>query len=114
MYKPILLPYSYSDLEPSIDAETMNIHYNKHYLGYLNNLNDEFKKYNYPIIPIKTLIKNIDEFSRNVRDNAGGYYNHSLFWKMLSPPKSNNFPIGISKKIIERDFGSFDMFKKII
>ena len=44
MYKPILLPYSYSDLEPSIDAETMNIHYNKHYLGYLNNLNDEFKK----------------------------------------------------------------------
>ncbi len=114
MYKPILLPYSYSDLEPSIDAETMNIHYNKHYLGYLNNLNDEFKKYNYPIIPIKTLIKNINEFSRNVRDNAGGYYNHSLFWKMLSPPKSNNLPIGISKKIIERDFGSFDMFKKII
>jgi superoxide dismutase, Fe-Mn family len=116
MYKPVLLPYSYSDLEPSIDAETMNVHYNKHYLGYLNNLNDEFKKYDLPILPIQTLIKNIDDFSQNIRNNAGGYYNHSLFWKMLTPinNKSNNLPIGISKNIIDRDFGSFEMFKKLI
>ena len=74
MYKAVSLPYSYSDLEPSIDAETMNVHYNKHYLGYLNNLNDEFKKNNYPILPIQILISNIDDFSQKIRDNAGGYY----------------------------------------
>ena len=64
---------------------------------------DEFKKNNYPILPIQTLIKNIDDFSQNIRDNAGGYYNHSLFWQMLTPirNKSNNLPIGISKKIID-------------
>lgn len=123
MYKPILLPYSYSDLEPFIDAETMYIHYNKHYLGYLNNLNDEFSKtdfglgvYPLPNLPIQTLIVNIDDFPKTVRDNAGGYYNHSLFWKMLTPKRTlmPNLPSGISKIVIDRDFGSFDNFKKLI
>ena len=53
MYKPVKLPYDYSALEPFIDYETMNIHYNKHYLGYLKNENDEIKKKNYRSIPIK-------------------------------------------------------------
>ena len=116
MYKPILLPYSYSDLEPYIDAETMYIHYNKHYLGYLNNLNDEFAKTDLPNLPIQTLIVNIDDFPQTVRDNAGGYYNHSLFWKMLTPKRTlmPNLPSGISKIVIDRDFGSFDNFKKLI
>jgi Fe-Mn family superoxide dismutase len=116
MYKPVLLPYSYSDLEPYIDAETMYIHYNKHYLGYLNNLNDEFAKTDLPNLPIQTLIVNIDDFPQIVRDNAGGYYNHSLFWKMLTPKRTlmPNLPSGISKIVIDRDFGSFDNFKKLI
>jgi Fe-Mn family superoxide dismutase len=116
MYKPVLLPYSYSDLEPYIDAETMYIHYNKHYLGYLNNLNDEFAKTDLPNLPIQTLIVNIDDFPQTVRDNAGGYYNHSLFWKMLTPKRTlmPNVPSGISKIVIDRDFGSFDNFKKLI
>jgi Fe-Mn family superoxide dismutase len=116
MYKPVLLPYSYSDLEPYIDAETMYIHYNKHYLGYLNNLNDEFAKTDLPNLPIQTLIVNIDDFPQTVRDNAGGYYNHSLFWKMLTPKRTlmPNLPSGISKIVIDRDFGSFDNFKKLI
>jgi Fe-Mn family superoxide dismutase len=116
MYKPVKLPYSYSALEPYIDAETMNVHYNKHYMGYLNNLNDEFKKLNKKKLPIRLLINNIEDFSVNVRNNAGGYYNHSLFWKMLNPPKTKgeNLPVGISKKIIDRDFGSYDNFKTII
>ena len=114
IYNPILLPYSYSALEPYIDAETMFTHYNKHYLGYLNNLNDEIKKNKLPTLPINKLIANINDFSQDVRNNAGGYYNHSLFWKMLTPAKINNLPSGISKNIIDRDFGSFATFKKII
>jgi len=116
MYKLLPLPYKYSDLEPSIDSKTMNIHYNKHYKTYLKNLNDEFLKKNLAFIPIGELIVNIDRYSDNVRNNAGGYYNHSLFWQMLSPSKrsKNNLPYGISKKIIERDFGGLDNFQKVI
>ncbi len=116
MYKPVKLPYDYSALEPFIDAETMNIHYNKHYLGYLKNVNDEIKKKNYRSIPIKKLIVTINDYSDNIRNNAGGYFNHSLFWKMLKPNKANNsnLPSGFSKKIINRDFGSYNVFKKMI
>ena len=116
MYKPVKLPYDYSALEPFIDYETMNIHYNKHYLGYLKNVNDEIKKKNYRSIPIKKLIVTINDYSDNIRNNAGGYFNHSLFWKMLKPNKANNInlPSGFSKKIINRDFGNYNVFKKMI
>jgi Fe-Mn family superoxide dismutase len=116
MYKAVILPYNYSALEPFIDAETMNIHYNKHYLTYLKNLNDEFKKQNHRLIPIKRLIYTIDNYSQIIRNNAGGFYNHSLFWKMLNPNKMNNsnLPTGEAKKLINRDFGNYDLFKKKI
>ena len=116
MYKLLPLPYKYSDLEPSIDSKTMNIHYNKHYKTYLKNLNDEFVKKRLSFIPIEQVIVNIDRYSEYIRNNAGGYYNHSLFWKMLSPSKTskNNLPYGMSKKLIERDFGGLDNFKKVI
>jgi len=116
MYKAVILPYNYSALEPFIDAETMNIHYNKHYLTYLKNLNDEFKKQNQRLIPIKRLIYTIDNYSQIMRNNAGGFYNHSLFWKMLNPNKMNNsnLPNGEAKKLINRDFGNYDLFKKKI
>ena len=116
MYRPIKLPYNYSALEPYIDAKTMNVHYNKHYMTYLNNLNVEFDKLNYETIPIEQLIYTIDNYSDNVRNNAGGYYNHSLFWQMLegSKNKLGHLPYGISKKIIDRDFGNFGAFKKQI
>jgi Fe-Mn family superoxide dismutase len=116
MYKLLPLPYNYSDLEPYIDSKTMNIHYNKHYKTYLKNLNDEFIKKNLAFIPIEELIINIDRYSNNVRNNGGGYYNHSLFWKMLSPNKKgkNNLPNGIAKNLIERDFRGLTNFKKVI
>jgi Fe-Mn family superoxide dismutase len=79
-------------------------------------LNDELQKTDLPNLPIQTLIVNIDDFPQTVRDNAGGYYNHSLFWKMLTPKRTlmPNLPSGISKIVIDRDFGSFDNFKKLI
>lgn len=114
-YKPIDLPYSYNALEPYIDEKTMNIHYNKHYLGYIKNLNEAFEKDGILKMPnITYLIENIDNYNNNIRNNAGGYYNHTLFWKMLKPNDgSDNLPKGIVKKIIERDFGDTFNFKSI-
>jgi len=116
MYKAIPLPYDYSALEPYIDAKTMNVHYNKHYMTYLNNLNSELDKANHRMIPIQQLIYNIDNYSDNIRNNGGGYYNHSLFWQMLenANTKKGYLPYGISDAIIDRDFGNFDNFKKQI
>jgi Fe-Mn family superoxide dismutase len=116
MYKAIPLPYDYSALEPYIDAKTMNVHYNKHYMTYLNNLNSELDKANHRMIPIQQLIYNIDDYSDNIRNNGGGYYNHSLFWQMLenANTKKGYLPYGISDAIIDRDFGNFDNFKKQI
>jgi len=116
MYKPIKLPYSYSALEPYIDSETMNVHYNKHYMTYIKNVNDEFEKENLEYLPIEQLINNIEDFSESIRNNAGGYYNHSLFWYMLRPNTNNsdNDPTGLVKTVINRDFGSYKNFKIII
>jgi len=116
MYKPIKLPYSYSALEPYIDSETMNVHYNKHYMTYIKNVNDEFEKENLEYLPIEQLINNIEDFSESIRNNAGGYYNHSLFWCMLRPNTNNsdNDPTGLVKTVINRDFGSYKNFKIII
>jgi len=116
MYKPVKLPYSYSALEPYIDSETMNVHYNKHYMTYIKNVNDEFEKENLEYLPIEQLINNIEDFSESIRNNAGGYYNHSLFWYMLRPNTNNsdNDPTGLVKTVINRDFGSYKNFKTII
>ena len=116
MYKPVKLPYDYSALEPYIDVETMKVHYDTLYMNYIKNLNDEMQKNTYRSVPIKKLIATIDNYSDYMRNNAGGYYNHSLFWKMLKPNKTNNsnLPSGMSKKLIDRDFGSYNVFKKMI
>lgn len=116
MYKPVKLPYDYSALEPFIDTETMKVHYDTLYMNYIKNLNAEIQKKKYRSVPIKKLIAIIDNYSDYIRNNAGGYFNHSLFWKMLKPNKSNNnnLPSGISKKIINSDFGSYNFFKNII
>jgi len=110
MYKPVKLPYSYSALEPFIDEATMNIHYNKHYLGYLKKLNELVSSRR----SIKDLIINIDEYSTDIRNNAGGYYNHSLFWNMLRPNGGISNPPYAVRYIIDRDFGSYENFKNRI
>ena len=112
MYQPVKMPYSYEALEPIIDEKTMYVHYNDHYLGYLKKLNGLINSTQ----PIVHLIKNIDKYSNDVRNNAGGYYNHSIFWKMLKPydSSSKNEPPALVKKVINRDYGSFGNFKNQI
>ena len=102
------LPYSYSSLNKFIDSKTMDIHYNKHYKGYVKKLNDALKSKDGDM-DLEEIIKSIGKFDDKVRNNAGGAFNHALFWKMLSPKKQ--LPKGeILKKIIS-DFGNVKKMK---
>lgn len=103
------LPYSYSAVEHFIDKETMNVHYNKHYKGYVDKLNKAIKNKKGKNKNLEEIIKTISQFDRNIKDNAGGAFNHALFWKMLSPEKQRCTG-KIYDKII-KDFKTFNNFK---
>ena len=104
------LPYSYSALKQFIDSETMNFHYNKHYKGYVDKLNDALAKKKYGDLELEQIIKNISRYDKTIRNNAGGAFNHALFWNMLTPtPKKLQ---GELFKKITKQFGSFTEFKK--
>ena len=104
------LPYSYSALKQFIDTETMNFHYNKHYKGYVDKLNDALSKKKYGDLELEQIIKTISRFDKTIRNNAGGAFNHALFWNMLTPePKKLE---GELLKKITKQFGSFTAFKK--
>ena len=104
------LPYSYSALKQFIDAETMDFHYNKHYKGYVDKLNAALSKKKYGDLELEQIIKTISRFDKTIRNNAGGAFNHALFWNMLTPqPKKLT---GDLYKKITKEFGSFPEFKK--
>lgn len=113
-FKQQPLLYSYKDLEPYIDAATMEIHYTKHAAGYTKNLNealkDEYKKSN--AITIEDILAKISSYSSKMRNNAGGHYNHELFWQTLTP-KSSGKPTQKVLEVINNSFGSFEEFKKL-
>jgi Fe-Mn family superoxide dismutase len=103
------LPYSYSAVERFIDKETMNVHYNKHYKGYVEKLNKAIKDKRGKDKNLEDIVKTISMFDYTVKNNAGGAFNHALFWKMLSPEKQRCSG-EIYKKII-KDFKTFNNFK---
>ena len=104
------LPYSYSALKQFIDPETMSFHYNKHYKGYVDKLNDALSKKKYGDLDLEKIIKTISRFDKTIRNNAGGAFNHALFWNMLSPePKKLT---GELYKKITNEWGTFTNFKK--
>ena len=105
------LPYAYDALEPNIDAKTMEIHYTKHHQGYTNNLNAAIEGTDLEGKSIEDILKNLDMENKAVRNNGGGFYNHSLFWKVMSP-KGGGKPSGAVAKAIDDAFGSFDAFKE--
>jgi Fe-Mn family superoxide dismutase len=105
------LSYAYDALEPYIDARTMEIHYTKHHGGYTSKLNDAIKSTELEGKSIEQILANISTASAAVRNNGGGYYNHSLFWSVMSP-NGGGKPSGKLLEAIENDFGSFDEFKK--
>lgn len=105
------LPYAYDALEPNIDARTMEIHYTKHHQGYTDNLNKAIEGTDMDNKSIEDILKNLDMENKAVRNNGGGYFNHSLFWKIMSP-NGGGEPSGELAKAIDDAFGSFDQFKE--
>jgi len=105
------LPYSYSALERFIDADTMDTHYNKHYKGYVKKLNDALSKRKDGDLELEQIIKGISRYNTTIRNNAGGAFNHALFWKMLSP-KKQRAQGEVYDKIV-KDFNGFSKFKSI-
>ena len=105
------LGFGYADLEPHIDARTMEIHYSKHHNGYTNNLNNALDNANISNQTIEEILATLDMNNMAVRNNAGGYYNHCLFWEILNPNNKQNLG-GDLQTAINSSFDSFDNFKE--
>ena len=103
------LGYAYDALEPNIDARTMEIHHSKHHNGYTTKLNAAIAGTDLEGKSIEDILTNLDMSNGAVRNNGGGYYNHSLFWTVLSP-EDRGYLSGELKDAIEAAFGSKDAF----
>ena len=108
------LPYDYTALEPHIDEQTMHLHHDKHHQAYVTNANAALEGTEWAEKPVEDVLKNLGALPADkqgpVRNNAGGHYNHSLFWEWMSP-SGGGAPDGALAAAIESTFGSFDDFK---
>ena len=108
------LPYAFDALEPHIDTQTMEIHHTRHHQTYVNNLNAALKDTCLDDKPVEELVSAVDSLPEAVRtavrNNAGGHYNHSLFWTVMSPT-GGGVPQGALARAIDSDLGGFDAFK---
>ncbi|WP_291098104.1 MULTISPECIES: superoxide dismutase [unclassified Flavobacterium] len=104
------LPYSYDALAPNISALTMETHYSKHYLTYTNNLNKALAGTDLENLTIEEVLAKLDPNDAEIRNNAGGYYNHSLYFKCMAPKAGEAVKDSLTSAITEK-FGSFDNFK---
>jgi Fe-Mn family superoxide dismutase len=105
------LPYAYDALEPYIDARTMEIHHSKHHNGYTTNLNNAIGGTDLEGKPILEILENLDMSNAALRNNGGGFYNHDLFWQVMSP-NGGGQPSGELAAAINEEFGSFEGFKE--
>lgn len=105
------LDYAYNALEPHIDARTMEIHHTKHHGAYTTNLNAAIEGTPLAGQTIEQILSDISKHSPAVRNNGGGFYNHNLFWKVISP-NGGGLPQGALLSAIEQSFGTFDQFKE--
>ena len=103
------LPYDYNALEPHIDAKTMEIHHSKHHNGYTNNLNNAISNSDFANKSIEEICSS-PGLTDAIRNNGGGYYNHCLFWRIMSPDGGGS-PSGKIGEAINETFGSFENFK---
>lgn len=112
---PVKLPYSFGELTEFIDEETMKVHYNGHYKGYVKKLNEllaeresktDFSK------GVESLMGKVNGLGKKIKNQAGGAYNHELFWQMMTPEKEKRKFQGRIKEIIENQYGSLENFKE--
>ena len=106
------LGYDYSALEPHIDAMTMELHYSKHHAGYTTKFNRALEHENFHPSDIYKLFASVSSHGEDVRNNGGGYFNHNLFWKFMSP-NGGGTPAGDLAAAIDEHFGSFDQFREL-
>src|SRR4051794_24597023 len=112
------LPYSANALEPHIDAQTMEIHHDKHHAAYVNNANKALEGTKWADTPADRVITQLAELPENirgtVRNNAGGHVNHSMFWTLLAPAGKGGGgkPTGELAQAIDAAYGNFDHFKE--
>ncbi|MFP4047967.1 MAG: superoxide dismutase [Bacteroidales bacterium] len=104
------LPYAYDALEPYIDKETMELHHDKHHAGYTNKLNNAIKGTELENKTIEELMSNVSNYPVAVRNHGGGYYNHNIYWEIMSPDGGGE-PTAPLAEAINQTFGSFDKFK---
>ncbi|WP_235299057.1 superoxide dismutase [Portibacter marinus] len=104
------LPYAHDALEPHIDEKTMKIHHGKHHQGYTNKLNDAIEGTDMEGKSIEEILSGLDMNNKAVRNNGGGFYNHSLFWKIMSPDGGGE-PTGDVANAITKAFGSYEDFQ---
>ena len=109
------LPYPYDALEPYIDKQTMELHHDKHHQAYVDNANDGLANTAYANASVEEVLTNLDKIPEQVREkvrnNAGGHYNHTLFWQMMKP-QGGGEPSGALAQAIDSAFGSFAQFKE--
>ncbi|WP_221930216.1 superoxide dismutase [Gracilimonas mengyeensis] len=105
------LSFEYDALKPSIDAKTMEIHHTKHHQGYTNKFNNAIEGTDLEDQDIEEIFSSVSKHSTAVRNNGGGFYNHSLFWSILAP-NAGGSPDGELAEAIDKAFGSFDAFKE--
>ncbi len=110
------LPYGYDELEPYIDARTMELHHTKHHQAYIDKLNGAVEGTEWSRLPIEDLLQKLGDLPENiqtvVRNNGGGHYNHAFFWQCMQPSAEANEPTGGLKDKIESSFGSVEDFKE--
>jgi len=106
------LGYDYNALEPHIDAQTMELHYSKHHAGYTSKLNQALTDENIESADIYDIFNRISSLPETIRQNGGGYYNHNLYWKFMSPDGGGE-PTGDIAAAIDEAFGSFQKFREV-
>jgi superoxide dismutase, Fe-Mn family len=111
------LKYDYNELEPHIDARTMEIHHSKHHAGYTKNFNAALENTDVEGKSAEEIVAKFKELPTEVqtavRNNGGGYVNHKLFWEVMSPNGGGHSPMGALMDAINTEFGSFDEFKEL-
>jgi Fe-Mn family superoxide dismutase len=105
------LPYAHDALEPHIDKQTMEIHHGKHHQAYTTNLNNAINGTDLAGKSIEALMADVSKYGAAVRNNGGGFFNHNLFWEVMSP-NGGGVPTGAVAEAINAAFGSFDAFKE--
>lgn len=110
-YKFPELPYAYNALEPYIDEQTMKLHHQKHHKGYFDKFINAIENTELENLKIEEIFENMSKYQDAVKNNGGGYYNHSLFWSIMAPNKPKK-PEGVLLDAITKYFGTFNHFKE--